>query len=139
MLRMAETGPPLQDYIRRKNHWTQADFDTINWPAHSAVNKSHNAQCIHLTKKLHEVLPTNYNLHRRSPDRQQCPCCDDPKEDHDHIIRCPSPALATWRAATMVKVQEACIKTRTANIMLQILSKGLHGWFNHEPALSPDA
>jgi hypothetical protein len=36
-------------------------------------------------------------------------------------------------------VQEACIKTRTANIMLQILSKGLHGWFNHEPALSPDA
>ena len=136
MLRMAETGPPLQEYICRKNNWTTADFDTINWAAHSAVIKSHNAQRIHFTKKLHEVLPTNYILHRRSPDRQQCPCCDDPNENHDHVIRCPSPARATWRAATMVKVQDSCIKTRTANIMLQILSKGLHGWFNHEPALA---
>ena len=114
-------------------------FDTINWSAHSAVNKSHNAQRIHFTKNLHEVLPTNYNLHRRSPERQQCPSCDDTKEDHDHIIRCQSPARATWRAETMVKIQEACIRIRTATTMTQILSQGLHGWFRHQNTLSPDA
>lgn len=138
MLRLAETGPPLQEYIRHKNSWTKAELDTINWTSHSAALQSHNKQRIHFTKKLHEVLPTNSNLHRRSPNRQNCPCCDDIKEDHDHIIRCQAPARVVWRAETMVKIQEACIRLRTAHTMTRILSQGLHKWFNHHAQLSTE-
>lgn len=135
-LRLAETGPPLQEYICRKNQWTQAEFDMINWPAHAAAIQAHNKQRIHITKKLHEALPTNYNIHRRNILRQQCPCCECGKEDHDHIIRCPSPARASWRAATMITLQESCHRIRTSPPMIKILSQGIHGWLQSEVALS---
>ena len=38
----------------------------------------------------------------------------------------------------MVKIHEACTRIRTANNLTQILSQGLHAWFSHSAALSPD-
>jgi hypothetical protein len=93
MLRMAEFGPPLQMYVMTRNKWTIHNFDLINWPVHACTIKAHNKQRIHLTKMIHNVLPTNYHLHRCHPQRQKCPSCDCAKdEDRDHIMRCSSTA-----------------------------------------------
>ena len=58
VLRLAEHGTQLRNYIRDKNGWSQLEFDTINWEAHSAAVQAHNKQRIHITKMLHEVLST---------------------------------------------------------------------------------
>jgi hypothetical protein len=88
ILRLQEHGPCLlRNYIQTKNQWTHYIFTTINWEVHAEVLKQHHKQRIHFTKMIHEVLPTNYHLHRGEPHRQKCPSCATVKEDRDHIIR----------------------------------------------------
>jgi hypothetical protein len=82
--------------------------------------KTHNKQWIHLTKMIHDVLPTNYHLHRRQPQQHKCPSCDWEKEDRDHIMRCPSTDRERWRADTIVAVQ------------------GISLWLTEASELSPD-
>lgn len=128
-LRFFEHGPPLRNYICTKNKWTQAEFTSINWDAHAAAIKAHSKQKLHITKMLHEVLPTNYNIHRGSPLRQRCPSCFAPKEDRDHIIRCSAAPRTAWRAHTTVVLQERCKVLRTSPKLATILVQGLHAWF----------
>ena len=135
-LRFVEHGPPLRTYIRTKNQWTSAVFDSINWDSHAAAIKAHSKHKLHITKMLHEVLPTNYHIHRGHPQRQRCPSCHAQKEDRDHIIRCPRAPRASWRAHTIVVLQEKCQVLRTSPTLTTILVQGLHTWFqnkNHLP------
>ena len=136
-LRLLEHGPPLREYIINKNQWTPHIFHMINWESHAAAIKAHNKQRIHITKMLHEVLPTNYHIHRGDPVRQRCPSCFAVKEDRDHIIRCPATARNTWRANTIVAVQEHCHLLRTSPTMTAMLVHGLHGWFENHAQFQP--
>ena len=130
VLRMTEHGYPLRDYIRAKYRWSQSEFDTINWDAHCAAVKAHNKQRIHITKMLHEVLPTNYQIHRGAPPKQGCPSCSFDKEDRDHIMRCKTRPREAWRSATIVALQNKCTTLRTSKIMTSILVQGIHAWFH---------
>ena len=35
-------GPPLKEYICRKTNWTEAQFNTVGWPAHTKRDKRKN-------------------------------------------------------------------------------------------------
>jgi hypothetical protein len=114
------------NYIRDKNGWSQLEFDTINWEAHSAAVQAHNKQRIHITKMLNEVLPTNYHIHRGNPSRQRCPSCFAEKEDRDHILCCATGSRVAWRAATIVALQEKCTLLHTSKTMTSLLVQGIH-------------
>jgi hypothetical protein len=43
-------------------------------------------------KLIHDFLPTNDNVSRwKSINVETCPSCPHPKEDRDHVLRCPIP------------------------------------------------
>jgi hypothetical protein len=101
-LRSAETSPQLANYIRIRNQWTQQQFDSVNWDALQIAIKKNNKRRIHVTKLIHDLLPTNKTLHCHNPTAQQCPQCRAcPQEDRDHIMRCDNDQRARWRAETL--------------------------------------
>ena len=72
-LRRAETDTQLYDHIISRNGWTLHQAATIDWDAHEQAIKKHNKKRIHITKLVHDILPTNSNLHRRNPKLRSCP------------------------------------------------------------------
>ena len=115
-----------------RNQWTAQQFDKINWKALQHAIKRKSKQRIHLTKLIHDILPTNTRVHCHSPNAQRCPSCQVcPQEDRDHIMRCSSTPQASWRAETIVSLETRCKQLQTdpglAKVLVQGISQWLHG------------
>jgi hypothetical protein len=135
-LRRSETERPLLEYIITRNKWTHSQAETIDWDAHERAIKSHNKKRIHITKLVHDILPTNKNVHRQQKQNQRCLTCkDNPSEDRDHILRCQHTTRAQWRADTITKMEHKCKELNTDPKMARILIDGVHRWLdgNDEP------
>jgi hypothetical protein len=93
-LRRAESEEPLYHYIRDRNHWTDSQMQTIDWDAHSkAPIAKQNKRRIQITKLIHDIVPTNRQVHRHNVSLQRCPTCEDVDiEDRNHVMRCCDPA-----------------------------------------------
>jgi hypothetical protein len=76
-LRRAETAIPLYDYVVTRNGWTTHQANSVDWDAHGRAIKKQNKRRIHVTKLVHDILPTYSNLHRRNPRMEKCPNCED--------------------------------------------------------------
>jgi hypothetical protein len=61
-IRYAAHGPLLESYIQKRNDWTPATFQTIDWRVHELAIRRHIHQRVHLTKLIHDILPTNDNV-----------------------------------------------------------------------------
>lgn len=58
------SAKPLLEYIRRKNEWSAATLQAINWEAHaSAINRTSMPHA-HVVKLLHGILPTHTQLNK---------------------------------------------------------------------------
>jgi hypothetical protein len=89
-IREQANGPALQDYICKKNEWTDDQFTMICWPTINQVMKnlpSHRR--IQATKLQHNKLPTAYHLSYGDRTQQACPRCNYTKETTDHVLQCP--------------------------------------------------
>jgi hypothetical protein len=62
----------------------------INWRAYSKAMNTMIAKRVHITKLVHEDLPTfrRLNKFRRGGPDCMCPSCQVADETRDHIIRC---------------------------------------------------
>jgi hypothetical protein len=140
MLRRAETELPLAKYIGERNGWSAAVMDTIDWQSHERAIKKNNKRRIHLTKLIHDILPTNHQVHRQDPRRQQCPLCRNGSviEDRDHVIRCPGEQRAIWRAQTITSMENRCVTLNTDPMLATIMIDGLHMWMNTPETLMPE-
>jgi hypothetical protein len=58
----AAHGPPLLNYIQQRNQWTPAIMQFIDWDAHGMAIHGQFHQRVHLTKLIHDILPTNDNV-----------------------------------------------------------------------------
>ena len=72
-LRGYATGPPLRLYIQQRNHWTDRIMTTINWNAHGKAFNGMIASRVHLTKLVHENLPTFQRLNKFTNGERKCP------------------------------------------------------------------
>ena len=131
-LHSAASGPPLMKYMCRKNNWTDEISASINWEAHGSAivaNRQRNIQCI---KMVHDILPTNSNLHRHSPPKQRCSLCNQ-IEDRDHIIRCYHPSRARWRQEFLKELNGFCIKTLSCPTLVRsFLLNAIQHWFQDD-------
>jgi hypothetical protein len=111
----------------------------IDWTAHERAIKKNNRRRIHLTKLIHDVLPTNYKVHRDNRRRQTCPSCCRPDsiEDRDHLLRCSSEQRSLWRAQLITSITNQCAMLHTDPTLTRILTDGLHVWFHTEDTLLP--
>jgi hypothetical protein len=137
-LRTAETLPPLAAYIKTRNQWTQHQFDCVNWEALQQAIKHKNNNRIHITKLIHDILPTNKTVHRHNPKAQYCPQCKECiQEDRDHIMRCSHDQRALWRAETIVVIENRCKALNTDPALARILVHSLSLWFQGQPVIGP--
>jgi hypothetical protein len=113
-LRRSETEKPLLEYIITRNKWTQAHANMVDWEAHERAIKSQNKRRIHITKLVHDILPTNKNVHRQQKHSQRCITCKaTSSEDRDHVLRCQNPTRAQWRADTITKIETTCVAVKS--------------------------
>ena len=89
-LRHAYCGPPLLEYLRIKNKWSEATVSSINWQAHGSALGKQITRRIHFVKLVHDILPTHCQQNRMDKGHRTCPCCHSLHEDRVHILRCPS-------------------------------------------------
>jgi hypothetical protein len=129
MLRCAEHEEPLASYIRQRNCWDLVIFNSIDWDAHGHAIKKNNRQRIHITKLVHDILPTNKVVYRRDPTAQLCIECQTRQvEDRDHVLRCPHSSRARWRDQFLAAIEVKGVKLRSDPQLLNILTQGLHWW-----------
>jgi hypothetical protein len=82
----AAYGPPLLQYIQQRNQWNPAIMQYIDWDAHGLAIRRLFHLRVHLTKLIHDILPTNNNVSRWKPNRtEKCPSCSHYK-DRDHVL-----------------------------------------------------
>jgi hypothetical protein len=96
-IRNAAHRPPLLQYIQQRNQWTPAIvIQYIDWDAHGLAIRRLFHHHVHLTKLIHDLLPTNNdNESQWKPNRiKKCPSCPHPREDRDHVLRHPNLARA---------------------------------------------
>ena len=91
-LRTRSTGPALEEYIRDKLKWDHNTFDAVNWKAHGKAVKANSQQRVHLTKFLHEALPTYHRANLIDNGNRKCVACGACDETTDHIFRCTAPS-----------------------------------------------
>ena len=73
-IRYAAHGPPLMEYLQIRNDWTLTIINTIDWRAHELAICRQIHQRVHLTKLIHDIVPTNDIVSRWQPNRtEKCP------------------------------------------------------------------
>jgi hypothetical protein len=90
-------GPGLEEYIRIKNGWDQCTFGSVNWKAHGKAVKACEHKQVHLTKFLHEVLPTYHHINNLDGGQRKCVACGVCDETTDHIFQCTAQSLQRWK------------------------------------------
>jgi hypothetical protein len=106
----------------------------IDWRVHELAIGRLIHQRVHLTKLIHDILPTNDNVSRWKKHRSaKCPSCPHPEEDRDHVLRCPHPARRAWRQTFLVTLRKKCDKLQTRPHLQDILITALDAWFADEP------
>jgi hypothetical protein len=107
----------------------------IDWSAHETAIRRNLPRRVHLTKLIHDILPTNDNVGKWKENRsEKCPSCPHPSEDRDHVLRCPHPARQAWRLTFLQSIRKTCDKLQTRPNLRDILLIGLESWFTESPA-----
>ena len=96
-LRTAYSGPPLLQAIQSKNSWSDSTAESVHCEAHALSLGKHSNRSTHYTELAHNILPTNSWLNKLDKGKRPCPCCVEPREDQDHILRCPAATRNRWR------------------------------------------
>ena len=96
-LRSRSTSPGLEEYMRTKNNWDYCTFDKVNWVTHGKAVKAFRTKRVHLTKFLHDALPTFHHANLMDGGTRKCIGCGSCDETSDHIFRCAAPSRAEWR------------------------------------------
>jgi hypothetical protein len=126
-LRHAYCGPPLLEYIRRQNQWSEATTESVNWKAHGSALRRQILRRRHYVK-FHDILPTNSQKNRMDQGKRTCPCCTSAHEDRDHILRCPFAARNQWRHKLLTTLSEACITHHTYEPLKILLLEAVRQW-----------
>lgn len=115
-LRNYATTPPLRQHIQERNQWTDHTMNTINWRAHGKALNGMIEKRVHLTKLVHENLPTFQRLNKMTRTERKCPACSGAEESRDHILRCPNAERSRWRVTFMAKMEKFHDKENTSII-----------------------
>ena len=129
------TGPDLLKYIQEKNDWADSTMETINWSAHGKAIRNKLYCRVHISKLLHECLPTFHQLNKFGGAPRNCPTCGSTDETRDHILRCPAQTRVEWRQLFWEGIDQFHSEYRTAPLLIHVLRSAMEDWFREEGAL----
>jgi hypothetical protein len=132
-LRNYATGPPLRSHIQQSNQWTNQIMESINWRAHGKALNGMIEKRVHLTKLVHEILPTYHQLNKYTEHgARKCPACNNADETRDHILRCHNVERDQWRQKFMRAIDRFHDKEDTSPLLRSVWRKAMELWFAQE-------
>jgi exonuclease III len=126
-------GGPLLQYMQLKYRWSENTANNINWEAHASALTHHFARKTHMTKLIHDILPTNSNVHRDDQPKQRCPECPCMKETRDHVLQCPALSRQSIKNEMLQRIESGCERHRTDPDLQRLLLTAVKAWM-HTPA-----
>ena len=128
-LRSRSTGAGLEEYIRSKNNWDPCIFDQVNWKAHGKAVKASRPRRVHLTKFLHEALPTFHQANLMDGGVRKCIGCGSCDERIDHIFRCKAHSRGQWRQTWWQSVEAFHESHSTHPLLRHVFREAVTQWF----------
>ena len=129
-MRFQANGRPLVTYMRTRNNWSDFTVRNINWKAHESALRQTINRKTHMTKLVHDILPTNYQVYRDAKPKQRCPECNHEKEDRDHVLRCAAASRDAIKSEAIEKIRVGCQQQHTDPDLQHLLLMALQGWMN---------
>ena len=123
------TGPGLEEYIREKNGWDTCTFEFVNWAAHGKAVTACEHRGTHLTKYLHEVLPTYHQANTMDGRQRKCVACGTGDETTDHIFRCSAASRKEWQVSWWKKIDRFHEEQSTHPLLRYIFREAMSQWF----------
>jgi hypothetical protein len=141
-IRHRATTAPLREDIQEKYMYTGSTMNTINWSAHGKALKAMIKKQIHLTKVIHECLPTMERLNKFDSGKQMCPGCGVCRETRDHIVKCQSESCQKWRETFFKAIKDFHDKEETSPLLRNLWNESMQDWIamndeEHEFQASP--
>ena len=105
-------------------------MDMVNWSAHGKAFCNQISRRIHLSKLLHECLPTFHQLNKYGGLHRPCPACASPNETRDHILRCLAGPTTSRVALQLLGCnrQDSC-RVQNSPLLIYALRSALEDWF----------
>ena len=89
----------------------------------------HQIHCrVHLSKLLHECLPTVHQMNKYGGSQRKCPACGTADETRDHIIRCSATLRLQWRGKLWEAIHKFHNEYRTEPLLINVLRSALEEW-----------
>ena len=87
---------------------------------------------IHLTKFLHDALPTFAHENKIDGTNRRCKACGHADETTDHVVRCDAPARTAWRKELLNRIETFHVQHHTHPLLRHVLREAMTQWFNPE-------
>jgi hypothetical protein len=79
-----------------------------------------------IIKLINDYLPVGKRVRLYKPYYEaQCPSCDAPEEDREHVFHCPAADRELWQTEFLKKLAKKCSNLSTAPALKSVLVTGL--------------
>jgi hypothetical protein len=139
-IRRRATSSQLEQYIKRKYGFEDNVMNSINWSAHGKSMQLFFKKRVHITKMVHEFLPTLGRLNRFDNGQRTCPCCPCVTEDRDHVIKCRAASRQRWREKFLQEINIFHDKAETYPLLRNLWNDAIQEWMrtdDHDVLVSP--
>jgi hypothetical protein len=127
-IRRRATSSQLQQYIKHKYGFEDNVMQSINWSAHGKSMQLFIKKRVHITKMVHECLPTLGRLNRFDKGHRTCPCCPCLTEDRDHVIKCGAASRQRWRDKFLQEINMFHDKAETYPLLRHLWNEAIQEW-----------
>jgi hypothetical protein len=131
-MRKRSTGPGLMAYLKQKNQSSDRVFDNVNWEAHGKAIMSSPMKQVHLTRFLHDALPTFHHENKMDGANLRCKLCGHADETTDHVIWCEAPVRVAWRQDWFCRIENFHVQHQTHPLLRHVFREAMNQWCNPE-------
>jgi hypothetical protein len=118
----------LQAKVQKDNHWTDNNFQMVDWDAyHKAIRRLPWSHRISIMKLSHQLWNTNHQNMKYYGQPELCPICTKVSETTAHIYKCQHPEATTYRKEALESLS-ASLKRGTPQLLLEVILSGLTQW-----------
>jgi hypothetical protein len=104
----------------------------VNWSAHGKAFRCFLHCRVHLSKMIHECLPTFHQLNKYGGFHRNCPGCGHLDETRDHIIRCQGTPRVEWRKRFWSAIEKFHSEYRTAPLLIHVFRSAMDEWLQSD-------
>jgi hypothetical protein len=114
------------EHIKEKEGWTDDVFHSVDWISFSSAMANTKESRTFIIKLINDYLPVGKRVRLYKPYYEaQCPSCDAPEEDREHVFHCPAADRERWRTEFLKKLAKKCTDLSTSPALKSVLVTSL--------------